>query len=341
MKMAIMNILTSCRSSLTRSISGLGAAALALSLSACGASSTSDSASTAPSQTSGSTLTVSASFYPVQYLAESIGGEHVTVTSVTPTNVEPHDYELSPADVDALGKAKVVLYVKGFQGSLDEAVTAVSGPAVVDLSTDVELVHHEGAGHHHHEDSEDGHHHEDSEDAHHHDGEALDPHFWLDPQRMVSAAKSVEAALSQADPNHAADYQAGLKTLTEKLNSIDTSYTEGLGSCERSTIVTSHAAFGYLADRYKLTQVSISGIDPEAEPSLASLTKVKQVVQDTGTTTIFTEELVSPKTAEAVASETGASTAVLSPMESKPEAGDYAAGMDANLQALRSALSCQ
>lgn len=301
-------------------------------------------------------LAVSVSFYPIQYLVESIGGDHVKVTSVTPANVEPHDFELSPKDVTSLSDATLIAYVAGFQPSLDDAVKEVSGPTVVDLSSSVDLVHHEGAGHDHDHGAEDAHDHE-SGDAHDHDHEsgeahdhdheaeedagATDPHFWLDPQRMSAAAKAITAALTEADPDHKADYEANLKTLTTGLDDLDASFTTGLSQCERTTFVTSHAAFGYLADRYHLTQTSISGIDPESEPSPADLAAIQEVVTATGTTTIFTEELVSPETAQAVADQTGATTAVLSPVESAPEKGDYAAAMKANLEALRTALGCQ
>lgn len=337
-----MNVTSSRRASLTRRLTALGAVCLALSLTACGTTATKGSGR----------LDVSVSFYPIQYLVEGIGGEHVQVTSVTPGDVEPHDYELSPKEVSDLGKADLITYVKGFQGSLDEAVEKVSGPTVVDLSGSVNLVSHAG-GHHTHDHAEHehehghtdaaGHDHDDHEhtDAAGHEHTATDPHFWLDPQRMVLAAQAVAAALTQADPEHAADYQAGLAAVTEQLNHLDASYSTGLQTCERRTIVTNHAAFGYLAERYNLSQTSISGVDPESEPSPADLAKVKKVVQETGTTTIFTEERVSEKTAQVVAQETGATTAVLSPMEVRPQAGDYPAAMEANLSALKTALACQ
>lgn len=337
-----MNVTSSRRASLTRRLTALGAVCLALSLTACGTTATKGSGR----------LDVSVSFYPIQYLVEGIGGEHVQVTSVTPGDVEPHDYELSPKEVSDLGKADLITYVKGFQGSLDEAVEKVSGPTVVDLSGSVNLVSHAG-GHHTHDHAEHehehghndaaGHDHDDHEhtDAAGHEHTATDPHFWLDPQRMVLAAQAVAAALTQADPEHAADYQAGLAAVTEQLNHLDASYSTGLQTCERRTIVTNHAAFGYLAERYNLSQTSISGVDPESEPSPADLAKVKKVVQETGTTTIFTEERVSEKTAQVVAQETGVTTAVLSPMEVRPQAGDYPAAMEANLSALKTALACQ
>lgn len=322
-----------------RHLAAVAALALAGSLASCaalspGSDSTAAASGAGPTAAPSGALTVSTSFYPIQYLAQAIGGEHVAVTSVTPTNVEPHDFELSPKDVTALSASSLVLYVSGFQPSLDDALAQVSGPAVVDLAGSVDLVHHDGVEEEHEEGA--------TEAAHDHDpAAALDPHFWLDPVRMQAAAKAVEAALAQADPAHADDYAANLDTLNATLADLNTSYSTGLGHCERTTFVTSHAAFGYLADRYGLTQASISGVDPESEPSPAELAEVKKVVESTGTTTIFTEELVSPETAQAVAAETGAQTRVLSPIESAPEDGDYAGTMRTNLEELRTALSCQ
>lgn len=324
-----------------RHLAAVAALALAGSLASCaalspGSDSTAAASGAGPTAAPSGALTVSTSFYPIQYLAQAIGGEHVAVTSVTPTNVEPHDFELSPKDVTALSASSLVLYVSGFQPSLDDALAQVSGPAVVDLAGSVDLVHHDGVEEEHEEGA--------TEAAHDHDHDpaaALDPHFWLDPVRMQAAAKAVEAALAQADPAHADDYAANLNTLNATLADLNTSYSTGLGHCERTTFVTSHAAFGYLADRYGLTQVSISGIDPESEPSAAEIAAAKKAVEDTGSTTIFTEELVSPETAQAVAAETGAQTRVLSPIESAPEDGDYAGTMRTNLEELRTALSCQ
>ena len=333
-----------------RHLAAVAALALAGSLASCAALSPGSDSTAAASGASGAAptaaasgaLTVSTSFYPIQYLAQAIGGEHVAVTSVTPTNVEPHDFELSPKDVTALSASSLVLYVSGFQPSLDDALAQVSGPTVVDLAGSVDLVHHDGVEEEHEEGATEAATEAATGAAHDHGAAAaLDPHFWLDPVRMQAAAKAVEAALAQADPAHADDYAANLDTLNATLTDLNTSYSTGLGHCERTTFVTSHAAFGYLADRYSLTQASISGVDPESEPSPAELAEVKKVVESTGTTTIFTEELVSPETAQAVAAETGAQTRVLSPIESAPESGDYAGAMRTNLEELRTALSCQ
>ena len=356
------------RSHHLRRIAAFGAALiLAAGMSACSAlKSESSSASSAHTIAPGKTLTVSTSFYPIAYLAEAIGGPLVKVSTVTPSNVEPHDFELSGKETAELSKADLIAYVPGFQPSLDKAVKEVgSGPTVVDLSKPANLVHHEGVEeeHEHSEEASDGATdaasavataqsteagHDDHGHAEHshaeggedHDGD-LDPHFWLDPQRMIKVAETLESSFAQVDPANANDYKAGLDKLKTALTNLDTQYTKGLSSCQHKTFITSHAAFGYLADRYKLTQASISGIDPETEPSPAEMANIKSVVQSTGVKTIFTEELVSDAPAKAIAAETGAETSVLSPLESKPERGDYTDAMTSNLERLKGALVCQ
>ena len=344
---------------------------LAAGMSACSAlkSESSSSASAPHTIAPGKTLTVSTSFYPIQFLAEAIGGKLVKVSTVTPSNVEPHDFELSGKETAELGKADLIAYVPGFQPSLDKAVKEVgSGPTVVDLSKPANLVHHEGVEeeHEHGEEAADStsatasaattaqagetehdEHGEHSHDEHGHaegdqghDGD-LDPHFWLDPDRMIKVAEALEASFAKIDPANANDYKAGLDKLKTALTGVDNQYKQGLTSCQHKTFITSHAAFGYMAERYGLTQASISGIDPETEPSPAEMANIKSVVEKTGVKTIFTEELVSDAPAKAIAAETGAETSVLSPLESKPEQGDYTDAMTTNLERLKSAMVCK
>ena len=340
---------------------------LAAGMSACSAlkSESSSSASAPHTIAPGKTLTVSTSFYPIQYLAEAIGGKLVKVSTVTPSNVEPHDFELSGKETAELGKADLIAYVPGFQPSLDKAVKEIgSGPTVVDLSKPANLVHHEGVEEEHehgeeatdgasatasaaataqaseegHDEHKDEHSHAEGEEGHDSD---LDPHFWLDPDRMIKVAEALEASFAKIDPANANDYKAGLDKLKTALTGVDNQYKQGFTSCQHKTFITSHAAFGYMAERYGLTQASISGIDPEAEPSPAEMANIKSVVEKTGVKTIFTEELVSDTPAKAIAAETGAETSVLSPLESKPERGDYSDAMSSNLERLKSALVCQ
>jgi zinc transport system substrate-binding protein len=169
----------------------------------------------------------------------------------------------------------------------------------------------------------------------------MDPHVWLDPVRFAMIADALGARLGRADPAHAADYTARAAALHTELDALDAEYAARLKTCPRREIVTSHSAFNYLAHRYGLTQVGITGISPEAEPAPRRLAAVAAEAKRTGTTTIFFETLVSPKVAETLAREVGAKTAVLDPLEGLTEPGaDYFSVMRSNLAALTTALGC-
>ena len=328
------------------------AAATALALSAC-----TSTASSGDSSSKDGKLTVMASFYPLQYLAEKIGGEHVSVTSLTPEGAEPHDLELSPKMVDSLSSADAVVYLAGFQSAVDEAIEQQAPKTVIDVSPAADLIEAGTDANHPAEDEEEatdeaqsgeteahdhdheGHEHEGHE--HHHDMSA-DPHFWLDPTRMAHAATLVGDKLAEADSAHANVYKANAKALAEELNTLSDTLVTKTSSCKVKTFVTAHTAFGYLADRTGLTQVGISGLDPESSPSPARLAEIAQIAKEQGVTTIFTEALIDPKVAQTLADDLGITTAVLDPIESQTDASkDYAATMNSNIDALTKALDCQ
>jgi zinc transport system substrate-binding protein len=284
-------------------------------------------------------VTVLASFYPLQYVAQQIGGDLVTVDNLTPPAAEPHDLELSPAQVREVGAADLVVYLSGFQNAVDEAVEARAPEHVVDAADATELVvHEEEAAQEHAE--EEGEEHEEEEDT-----DATDPHFWLDPSRLATVGQAVADELTAADPEHAEEYAAGALRLGQRLDELDQEFADGLAACQGAALVTSHAAFGYLADRYALEQVGISGLDPEAEPSPARLREIGDLVEERGIKTLYSETLVSPKVTETLASDLGVDTAVLDPLEGLSEedtaAGeDYITVMQANLAELEEGLVC-
>lgn len=278
--------------------------------------------------TGGSEVTVLASFYPLQYVAEQVGGEHVQVTAMTPPGAEPHDLELSPRQVREVGDADVVLFLAGFQPAVDDAVAARSPEHLVDAAETPAVAEHLS--------EQDG---TTEDDGHGH--VAQDPHFWLDPKLLAAVAQDVAAALGDADPTNAATYVTRAEALADDLGALDTRLADGLATCERRVMVTAHEAFGFLAERYDLEQVGISGLDPESEPSPARLREIGEVVTTHGVTTIFTEALLNPKVSQTLADDLGVSTAVLDPVESQVDPGtDYRGAMELNLAALREALSC-
>jgi zinc transport system substrate-binding protein len=277
-------------------------------------------------------LDVVTAFYPLEFLSERIGGPPVHVTDLTKPGAEPHDVELNPRQVGTIADAGLVVYLRGFQPAVDDAVAQEAkgrsfdaGQAVplLPLADGTDGTPEPGADH--------------PETA----GSGMDPHVWLDPVRFATIADDVGKRLGQADPAHAADYTARADQMHAELDALNTEMAAGLRQCTRHEIVTSHSAFNYLATRYGLTQVGITGISPEAEPSPRRMGKIAQLAKAGGTTTIFFETLVSPKVAETVAREVGARTAVLDPLEGLTKPGaDYFSVMRDNLAALRSALGC-
>jgi zinc transport system substrate-binding protein len=251
---------------------------------------------------------VVASFYPLAYAAEQVGGSSVSVRNLTPPGAEPHDLEATPGDVQKLRDADLVLLVgEGFQPQLEDAAGAGESVLRALDTPGLRLL-----------------------------GNA-DPHVWLDPVRYALIVERIGAALDRLAP---------AERLEHRLRALDRTYRNGLADCARREIVTSHEAFAYVADRYGLRQIAISGLSPEAEPAPQDFQRAVEAVRDTGATTVFVEPLVSPRIADTVAREAGVATAVLDPIEGLTEAeerrgDDYFSLMRANLATLRKALGCR
>jgi zinc transport system substrate-binding protein len=268
--------------------------------------------------------------YPFQFVAERVAGAHAVVSNLTQPGAEPHDLELTPRQVASIASASLVVYERGFQPVVDEAVAQSQNPQVLDTTTVVPLQVHQQ------DDSDDGHAHQEAKPG-------PDPHVWLNPLHVATIADSVADRLAAIDPAGAADYQANARRLDRQLTDLDARFRAGLTSCERTEFITTHAAFGYLAERYGLTQIGIGGLSPDEEASPARVAEIHQEAQAHGITTIFFETLVSPAVAEAVASDLGLVTDVLDPIEGITAASigdDYLTVMAANLAALRKANSC-
>ncbi len=255
---------------------------------------------------------VVAAFYPLAFAAQEIVGAGTAVRNLTPAGAEPHDLELTPGDVRAVDDAKLVLYLgSGFMPGLETAVAQREGPSL-DLLAEPAV--REGVG----------------------DAAGLDPHVWLDPARYAAVVRAIGTALGD---------EASAERLAGRLERLDAEFRTGLAHCARRQIVTSHAAFGYLAERYGLEQIALEGLSPEAEPSARRIADLVATVERSGATTVFFEPLVSPRLAETVAREAGVSTAALNPLEGL-SADEVAAGetyfsvMRDNLTALRQALGC-
>ncbi|WP_314244874.1 metal ABC transporter substrate-binding protein [Streptomyces kutzneri] len=283
---------------------------------------------------------VTASFYPLQFLAEQIGKDHVKVDGLTKPGVEPHDLEITPKQTAQLGEADVVLYLKSLQPAVDKAVAQSGVKNIVDAATLTELEVH-GSGHEH--GAEEAHAEGEGHD-HGHDEGGKDPHIWLDPVKYAEIAKGVGAALEKADPDHAADYKKNTDELVGKLTALDTEFKDGLKNTASRTFITTHSAFGYLAERYGLDQEGISGVDPESEPSPARMKDLQAVAKKDNVTTVFFETLASDKTAKTLATDTGLKTDVLDPLEGitgTSQGADYFEVMRSNLKNLQKALGAK
>jgi len=292
----------------------VGAVLLLVAVAACG------SESEATGADDGSATIVTA-LYPLAFVAERVGGEHVTVANLASPGVEPHDVELSPQQVGEIADASLVLYLDGFAPAVGEAADQNASDRLFEVSTVVDLMPAVAS------------------DDHGDHGET-DPHFWLDPTKVSELAHGLAERLAELDPDHAADFRARADALEAELGELDASYENSLASCESATLVTSHDAFGYLAARYGLEQVGVAGLEPDAEPSAARIAEVQQIIRDNGTSTIFFESLGSSDIADTIASDLGVASASLSPLESQPEDGDYLTAMLDNLEALQAGLRC-
>jgi zinc transport system substrate-binding protein len=287
---------------------------------------------------------VVASFYPMSFLAERIGGAHVHVTSLTQPGQEPHDLEISAKQTARLQESDAVLYLKNLQPSVDEAVaqsgvrTKIDAASLTSLEKHVNEVGGHAAAHDHSENPE------NAETSEHGESSGLDPHIWLDPVRYAEVAEGVGKAFEKADPDHAADYRKNTAALVKKLDALDTRFKDGLAHTRSKVFITTHAAFGYLAERYGLTEEAINGLDPESEPSAARVRALERMAKADGVTTVFYETLVSGKTAETIASDAGLKTDVLDPIEGitdKSRGTDYFSVQEANLKALQQALGAE
>lgn len=275
-------------------------------------------------------LQVVASFYPLFEATRAVGGDLVKVTNLTAAGVEPHDVELSTRQVDVIEDADVVLYLgRGFQPAVEKASRRAKTALDLLAADELGLLAASESDHGPGEEGEEG----------------EDPHIWLDPVRMITVVERIQAVLAEKDPANAGTYAANANAFIDRLRALDADFRQGLASCRRRHIVTSHAAFTYLADRYDLEQEAIAGLAPESEPNPKRLAELADQVKADGTTTIFYETLVSPKVAEALAREARVTTAVLNPLEGltteELAAGEsYETVMRRNLQALRTALGC-
>ena len=272
---------------------------------------------------------VVASFYPMYEFSRQVAGDRAEVVSLVPPGVEPHDWEPSPQKLVEVQSARLLVYNgAGFEPWVDKLLHDVTGKKIIVIETTrgLDLIPAAAAG------------------AAGSGGG--DPHVWLDPVLAQSQVEAIRAGLAQGDPANKAAYDDRARAFRARLAALDTAFQAGLRDCEHRDIVVSHAAFAYLARRYRLAQVAVMGLAPESEPSPAELAAIANLARRRKVTHIFFETLVSSRLAETLAREIGAKTLVLNPIEglTKEEAAagkGYVDLMEANLQSLRTGLGCR
>lgn len=333
-----------------------------------------------PAETETAKLNVQVSFYPMYEFTKNVAGDLADVHTLVPAGMEPHDWEPTPQDIASIEKADVLVYNgAGMESWIDQVTGSLSNTSLIQVEASKGINLLEGGEHdHHHEDSEATEHEHDHDHAneatteehdhdhdhadevtteehvHDHDAEAeaghdhdhggLDPHVWLSPALAVKEVRNIEAGLAQAAPEHAEQFKQNADAYIAQLESLDQDFKVAVTDSKRKDFITQHAAFGYLAKEYDLQQVPIAGLSPEQEPSAAQMASVIDFAKEHQVKTIFFETLVSSKVSETIASEVGAKTAVLNPIEGLTEE-EMAAGMDyisvmrQNLEALKLALN--
>ena len=295
-------------------LAGLAAVLLTPSLTGCG------------SDDGGDGVQVVAGFYALEYVAQRVGGDHVSVETLTTPGQEPHDAELTVAQTAEVLEADLVLHAEGFQPALDEAAADAPRDTVLE-ALDVLRTRDPAIG-----------------GARPVTVLEDDPHFWLDPRALATVAEEVRDRLVDVDPEHAEDYRSNAAELVADLVGVDGRFATGLDDCERRTVVTSHDAFAYLGYRYDLDLESVTGLSPDAEASPQHLAELADLIRAEGITTVFSERLVDPELAETLSEELGLRTAVLDPVEGLSDETsdeDYLSLMRANLAALEQANGCR
>jgi zinc transport system substrate-binding protein len=281
--------------------------------------------------TAETTLRAISSFYPLYEWTKQVGGDRIEVVNLVPVGVEPHDFEPTPADVLRIQGADLLIHQGGgLQPALDKLVKTLKGPRPVVLTVTQGFQLRKGLP-----------------DPHgHHRSEASDPHIWLDPLLAKQIVGRIAGVLTKLDVGRAATYRQNAEVYQAKLDALHVEFQHGLAKCRLREIITSHAAFAYLAARYGFGQTPIMGLSPNEEPSPRQLARLADLARKRDIKVIYFETLVSGKVAETLAREVGAKTLVLNPIEGlttqqAAQGKDYLALMRENLMNLREGLECK
>lgn len=266
-------------------------------------------------------------FYPLYDVARNVAGDRMSVKSFIPAGVEPHSFDPSPSDLVSLSNAKVFVGTginfegmeERFESSLSEDATVIHAFDGIDFIKGSDISEEDKVEH----------------------GEDIDPHVWLSPKNMIVITNNVKENLKRANPENADYYEQNAASYVSQIQQLDSDFQNGLASCRKDKILTTHAAFSYLARDYGFEQVPIYGLSPEAEPTPHQIAALIDAAKANDLKYVFYEELVDPRVSETIAREVGAQTLALNPAESGSEEESYISIMRGNLANLRVALECE
>jgi len=261
---------------------------------------------------------VVATFYPLAYFTREVGQDRVEVSTLVPAGVEPHDWEPTPREMDTLLRADLLVYNgAGMEPWISRLLGALGpeGPVTVEASQGVALITTPGSP-------------------------WPDPHIWLDPVRARQVVENIRQGLTRVDAKGAQFYARSAAGLAQRLEDLHRSYAMALAGAPRKVFITSHAAFAYLADRYSLVEVPVTGLSPHDEPTPGQLARTVRLAREHGVAYVLFETLASPRVSEVIAREVGARTLTLNPVEGltreeESRGEDYFSLMEKNLQVLK------
>ncbi|WP_040205083.1 metal ABC transporter substrate-binding protein [Neobacillus jeddahensis] len=274
-------------------------------------------------------LQIVTTFYPMYYFAQKVAGNSANVELLIPNGVEPHDWEPTAKDMAKIQDADLFIYnSRYFETWTEKVLKSINDPNlnVIEASKGIELM-----------DALDS---EDEDEHHSENASSKDPHVWLSPVLAKQEVNTIAEALEKADPNNKDQFEINAAALNAELDDLDSLYKETTDKAQNKEFVTQHAAFGYLAKQYGLTQIPIAGLSPDVEPTLGKLTELTDLTKKKNVKIIYFEELTSAKVAETLAKEIGAKTVVLNPLEGltkdeKEQGLDYIGVMKKNLESLK------
>lgn len=280
-------------------------------------------------------MVIATTFYPLYDLAQKVAGPDAEVFSIVPAGIEPHGFEPTPKEIARVSEATAYILLGTSFAPFEEKIVygLPSSVSVIVAGKGVPLLI---AGDEHDAGDEEGNSGNDPRDT-----GPYDPHIWLSPVRAQIMVENIKTGLVLANPSGAGTYERNADTLNYELRVLDEEFRQGLSSCRRDVILVNHDAFSYLADAYGFSLVSISGIEPEGEPSPGELRDLIDAAQEHGIRYIFSQPRADSRVTDTLAREIGAETLLLNPLEGAADASqDYFSLMRQNLKNLRKALEC-